>query len=545
MNARMRWMARIVLAALVAMSVVATMSTPAEAKSKYRVSIGVSASGPVSATVTGDVLSFKGKVAGKTKKRKVYLQVSVAGGAWHTTATVKTSKHGYWAASVALDQAGERRYRVYKPAERYHKKAYSKTVTVSVGPKVTTVVTVLPHDLSTIEDSSLSACSAHVIKVPGTDGSQTDTYADGVLVKTDIVDPVTEVDVVGTSPDACVIEMSPEKGSANGGTSVTVTGKNLSGTTAVMVGGSTAEITRTEDAELVFTVPAGDAGDAEVDLVSEAGILAAGTFTYLPPPTISSLSSTTGSLTGGETVSIFGANLDDITAVTFTPTVTAAWTTSGDGSMPAVPALKTTAVSGSQLDVVVPPGLGGASTLTVTGPNGKASTTYTYVRSTRDASDVELAFLARVNEYRAQGYDCGGAATPVAGPLAWDGELADFAMGHTADVLQRTDLYPAYSDLHLYPGLTQWSYRLPLAGYGSVGEVLQRSISTSTSSTKLQPRTLTAVDGQEAADIFMMQSVGHCKILMNQYANYLGAGITAASITDHSYGVVTTADVRA
>lgn len=539
MNARMRWVARILAVALVAVVGLSATVQPAEAKSKYKVSVAISAA----AYVTGDSLSLKGKVAGKTKKRYVYLQSRVPGGSFHTVKKIRTSKHGYWSAVVPADSAGVREFRLYKPSERYHKKGYSKTISVTVDPLVTSVVTPIPHDTITTEDLTMSACSAPVMKVPGSDGSRTDKYEDGVLVSTDIVDPVTEEVTVGSSPAPCTTGMDRVTGSADGGTKVTVTGKNLSGTVGVTVGEVAAELESAAATEVVFTTAAGPAGAAAVQLDNGIDKVAAGTFTYLPPPTISSLSSASGSMTGGETISIFGANLADVTKVTFTPTVKPEWTTSGDGSMPAVPAVKTTVVSDSQVDVVVPPGLGGAETLTVVSPNGKASSAYTYVRIARDASEVESAFVNRVNELRAQGYDCGGAETPAAPALAWDGELADFSMSHSVDVLQRNDLYPAYTDLHLYPGLSQWSYRLPLAGLGSTGEVLQRSIATS--STKLEPRQLTAQDGTDAADIFMMQSVGHCKILMNPYAHYVGAGITAMSITDNSFGLVTTANVRA
>lgn len=86
------------------------------------------------------------------------------------------------------------------------------------------------------------------------------------------------------------------------------------------------------------------------------------TTTYLAP-TVTSVSPVTGSVAGGTTVTITGANLTSATSVTF------------DG----IEAASRRAISAQQIQVVTPAHAGGQVPVVITTPGGTASTTYRYV----------------------------------------------------------------------------------------------------------------------------------------------------------------------
>ena len=92
------------------------------------------------------------------------------------------------------------------------------------------------------------------------------------------------------------------------GTSVTITGMNLSGATAVTVGGTPAMITGNTATSLTFTVGAGATGTIQV--TTPGGMAtSAGTFTWLPAPTITSFMPAAGA--PGAVISIDGTNFTD------------------------------------------------------------------------------------------------------------------------------------------------------------------------------------------------------------------------------------------
>ena len=118
-----------------------------------------------------------------------------------------------------------------------------------------------------------------------------------------------------------VAGINPSQGAAAGGTTVTITGSNLTGATAVMFGTVKAN-TFTFDAAtnaIIATSPPGTAGTVDVTVVTRGGTSAvnhsADQFTYAPVVTGISLSK--GPATGGTTVTITGFNLTNATAVKF------------------------------------------------------------------------------------------------------------------------------------------------------------------------------------------------------------------------------------
>ncbi len=118
-----------------------------------------------------------------------------------------------------------------------------------------------------------------------------------------------------------VSSVSPSAGATAGDTQVTITGTNLSGTTEVDFGtGHPANVTTDTSARIVVTSPSGSAGTADVTVTTPGGTSAtsaADQFTYVAPPTVSSISPSAGPTAGGTSVTITGTNLSGATAIRF------------------------------------------------------------------------------------------------------------------------------------------------------------------------------------------------------------------------------------
>ena len=99
-----------------------------------------------------------------------------------------------------------------------------------------------------------------------------------------------------------VSSISPNQGPLAGGTSVTITGTNLTGATAVTIGGNTATgITVVNDTTITVTVPSGTAGAKDV-VVTTAGGSGTGVslYTYITTPIVTTNSVTNITATGAE-----------------------------------------------------------------------------------------------------------------------------------------------------------------------------------------------------------------------------------------------------
>ena len=101
--------------------------------------------------------------------------------------------------------------------------------------------------------------------------------------------------------------VSPVSGASAGGTSVTITGTNFLGVSAVTFDGNAATgVTTNSATQLTVTTPAGTRGKA-VDVVVTAfggAVTSTGAYTYLDKPTITSVSPNGGRTAGGTTVTI-------------------------------------------------------------------------------------------------------------------------------------------------------------------------------------------------------------------------------------------------
>jgi serine/threonine protein kinase len=114
-----------------------------------------------------------------------------------------------------------------------------------------------------------------------------------------------------------VLEISPSSGPAGGGTSVTITGTNLSNATGVSFGGSGGRITADSSTQITATSPSGS-GTVDITVTTAGGTSVTTNgdrFTYIAAPAITTLRPNSGSQ--GTTVYIIGSNLSGVTSVSF------------------------------------------------------------------------------------------------------------------------------------------------------------------------------------------------------------------------------------
>lgn len=168
-----------------------------------------------------------------------------------------------------------------------------------------------------------------------------------------------------------VTSLSTSAGATGGGTTVVITGTNLTGATAVQFGSTAAtSYTVNSATQITATAPAGSAGTVDITVTTTFGTSATSAsdqFTYTAAPTVTSVSPASGSVSGGGSVTISGANLSSAIAVKFGSTAAASITSN----------------SATQIVVPAPAGSAGTVDITVTTAGGtsvtSASDRYTYV----------------------------------------------------------------------------------------------------------------------------------------------------------------------
>ncbi|MGW8973044.1 IPT/TIG domain-containing protein [Streptomyces platensis] len=202
--------------------------------------------------------------------------------------------------------------------------------------------------------------------------------------------------------------ISPNQGSTAGGTTVTITGTNLGGATAVKFGTKNATITGNTPTSVTVTSPSGT-GTVPVTVTTPGGTSNPLQFFYVGAPFKSTLSPVSGVTAGGNTVTITGTGLSTASAVNF-------------GATAATP----TVVNDGQLTVTVPagaaPGPVSVSVTTAGGTNNGFS--YTYI----DAPTI-------VSLNPASGPASGGTVVTLTGTnlsttqsVTFDGTLAPFSV---------------------------------------------------------------------------------------------------------------------
>jgi hypothetical protein len=203
--------------------------------------------------------------------------------------------------------------------------------------------------------------------------------------------PVTSVGGFMYVPAPIITFVTPMAGPEAGGATVVIEGMNLAGATSVTFGGVPAtSFIIVSYTQIVATVPAGS-GAVDVTVATAGGSASApGIYAYVPAPTVSDVSPTTGSVAGGETVTITGTSMASATSVTF------------DG----IPAISFTIDSATQITAITPVGIPGTVNISVVTAGGAATAAdaYTY---------YPVPLISFV--LPATGPDAGGASVTIAG----------------------------------------------------------------------------------------------------------------------------------
>ncbi|MBO9534844.1 MAG: IPT/TIG domain-containing protein, partial [Solirubrobacteraceae bacterium] len=163
-------------------------------------------------------------------------------------------------------------------------------------------------------------------------------------------------------PAPTVTSLSPSTGPTAGGTSVTITGTNFTGASAVTFGGTNAtSYTVVNSTTITATAPARAAGVADVRVSTTTGGQSANTsaddYTYVAPPTVTNLSPNAGPVAGGTSVTITGTNFTSASAVTFGGTNATSYTVVNSTTITATSPARTAGT----YDVLVTTPVGGTS----------------------------------------------------------------------------------------------------------------------------------------------------------------------------------------
>ncbi|MFI0905203.1 IPT/TIG domain-containing protein, partial [Streptomyces sioyaensis] len=155
--------------------------------------------------------------------------------------------------------------------------------------------------------------------------------------------------------------VSPNQGAPAGGASVTLTGSGFTGATLVRFGPTGTNFVIVSDTQITAKTPPGT-GTVQVTVTTPTGTSTQNVFfSYASVPVLSGLSPASGPVSGGNTVTLSGANLSGATLVLF-------------GASPAVILTNT----GTQITVLAPANSGSVS-VTVTTPGGTSNPlVYTY-----------------------------------------------------------------------------------------------------------------------------------------------------------------------
>ncbi len=190
-----------------------------------------------------------------------------------------------------------------------------------------------PGSGSASEDSALG--TAHEPASVATTTSRTATSTDS--------DPYWAYTAVVNAALPLITSISPTSGPTAGGQTVTITGDHLTGSTGVTFGGTAGtSVTVVNDNTVTVTTPAHAIGATEVRITATPGTsVDAGTaddYTYVAPPTITSISPTVGPTAGGTSVTITGTNfvgLSGAAAVRFGATNATSYTVNSATSITA------------------------------------------------------------------------------------------------------------------------------------------------------------------------------------------------------------------
>ena len=118
-----------------------------------------------------------------------------------------------------------------------------------------------------------------------------------------------------------ITKVAPETGPPAGGTMVSITGSNFSGTSEVRFGAVSASFSLKSANKIEATAPPGAEGAVDVTVTTPEGTsqtTSADRFFYVPPgPSVVEVTPGEGSVEGGKEVKVLGAHFDEATEVLF------------------------------------------------------------------------------------------------------------------------------------------------------------------------------------------------------------------------------------
>ena len=255
-----------------------------------------------------------------------------------------------------------------------------------------------------------------------------------------------------------VTGLSPASGTAAGGTSVTISGNNLSGATDVRFGGNSATAFAVNGSQITATAPAGS-GTVHVTVTTAGGTSptsAASQYSYVDPPSITSISPNSGGIAGGTTVVISGSNFLGASAVKFGGTAASSYSVD----------------SNVKITATAPAHAAGTVDVTVTSADGTSATgaadQYTFVVPVvANATSATVAHGSSNNVVTLN--ITGGAATSVA--------VGGQASHGTATASGTTITYtPTWS----YSGTDSFSYTATNAAGTSLAATVSITVSNAT-----------------------------------------------------------------
>jgi hypothetical protein len=212
------------------------------------------------------------------------------------------------------------------------------------------------HDHSSMGVATGSTLVSTNFDVPAT----IETGASSIQVVANGIPSVAAAITVVSSAPPTITSVSPKTGSTAGGTAVTIAGANFAVGATVTFGGVAATDVTVTASSITATTPAHAAGAVSVVVTNPGGAEATlnNGFTYLgPPPTITSLSPTSGSASGGTPVTISGSNFVSGATVTFGGT-----------------AATVTSITATTIAVTTPAHAAGTVSVVVTNPDGQSAT---------------------------------------------------------------------------------------------------------------------------------------------------------------------------
>ena len=215
---------------------------------------------------------------------------------------------------------------------------------VTIGGVSATSVTVLsPTQITAITPNSTAGTKAVAVSTPGGSASLAGAFT-----------------YTNTTSLPTITSVHPTSGTTAGGTPITIMGTNLTGA-SVTVGSSAVTFATVTDTQITALTPGGAAGVANIVATNTAGAATTNTFSYVAPPTITSVNPNFSFLAGGGTTTITGTNLLGASV-------------SINGTIATI-----TNRSATEITFVTPAGSAGARTLLLDTEVGSASSIYTYI----------------------------------------------------------------------------------------------------------------------------------------------------------------------